>query len=472
MSCTKSKDFNDCELNILRKSVDNIQEKIGRETLSNSNIKRIIEIVEDFLRKKKSICYGGTAINNILPEQDQFYDRNVEIPDYDFFSKNALNDAKELADIYYKEGFQEVEAKAGIHAGTFKVFVDFIPVADITFLVPEIFNNLKRDSIKINGILYCPPNYLRMSMFLELSRPRGDVSRWEKVLKRLTLLNKHYPLLDGKCKNIEIQRLFEGDSKTNKKDLFNITKKILIDNGVIFFGALAHKLLKQYNKNKNKNIAPIPDFDVLSTNPKQTAEIIKERLLDYEFKDVKITKKPGIGEVIAPHYEVIVGKNTVVFIYEPLACHSYNQFMENDRIIKVASIDTMLSFYLAFLYSNRPYYDDERILCMASFLFDVQQKNRLKQVGLLKRFGIKCYGNQSTIETIRSEKTEKYKELKNKRNTAEYEKYFLRYRPDEKKKTQKRKKRTSKKSFKKDKPKKKNQKKSTTKNKGKKSNKK
>ena len=32
-----------------------------------------------------------------------------------------------------------------------------------------------------------PPNYLRMAMYLELSRPDGDVSRWEKVLKRLTL---------------------------------------------------------------------------------------------------------------------------------------------------------------------------------------------------------------------------------------------------------------------------------------------
>ena len=456
MTCTKYNDFKECELNILRKSGDNIQEKIGRETLSNQNIKKIIEIVEEFLRKKNSICYGGTAINNILPEQDQFYDRHVEIPDYDFFSKNALKDAKELADIYYKEGFQEVEAKAGVHGGTFKVFVDFIPVADITYLVPEIFNNLKLDAIKINGILYCPPNYLRMSMYLELSRPRGDVSRWEKVLKRLTLLNKHYPLMSGTCKNIEIQRLFEGDSNTNKKDLFNITKKILIDNGVIFFGALAHKLFNQYNK--NKQIAHIPDFDVLSTTPKKTAEILKERLLDYDFKNVKITRKPGIGEVIAPHYEVIVGKNTIVFIYEPIACHSYNQFMENNRIIKVASIDTMLSFYLAFLYSNRPYYDDERILCMASFLFAVQQKNRLKQVGLLKRFGLKCYGNQSTIETIRYEKTEKFKELKNNRNTEEYEHYFLRYRPDEKTYTKR-----SKKKSKKEKSKKKKQKKSTKK---------
>ena len=41
---------------------------------------------------------------------------------------------------------------------------------------------------KINGIQYAPPNFLRMNMFIELSRPAGDVSRWEKVLKRMILL--------------------------------------------------------------------------------------------------------------------------------------------------------------------------------------------------------------------------------------------------------------------------------------------
>ena len=69
--------------------------------------------------------------------------------------------------------------------------------------------------------------------------------------------------------------------------------------------------------------------------------------------------------------------------------------------VKVATIDTMLSFYLAFYYSSRPYYDNERILCMSQFLFTVQQKNRLQQKGLLRRFSIKCYGHQETLEGMR-----------------------------------------------------------------------
>ena len=30
-----------------------------------------------------------------------------------------------------------------------------------------------------------------MAMYVELSRPMGDVSRWEKILKRIILLNKN-----------------------------------------------------------------------------------------------------------------------------------------------------------------------------------------------------------------------------------------------------------------------------------------
>ena len=191
MKCNNKMSFEECELAILRQAVDQAEAKEGKQLIKNPEIKEIIEIVESFLKTHKRICYGGTAINNILPFEYQFYDKSVELPDYDFFSPEPLKDAKHLADIYYKKGFTEVEAKAGIHAGTFKVFVNFIPVADITLLVPELYKRLSKESIVVSGIYYTPPNYLRMLMYLELSRPKGDISRWEKVLKRLTLLNKY-----------------------------------------------------------------------------------------------------------------------------------------------------------------------------------------------------------------------------------------------------------------------------------------
>ena len=92
----------------------------------------------------------------------------------------------------------------------------------------------------------------------------------------------------------------------------------------------------------------------------------------------------------------------------------------------------MLSFYLAFMYADRIYYDKDRILCMCQYLFNVQEKNRLKQKGLLKRFSTKCYGEQESINSIREKKSVMYQKLKNKRNSKEYESWFLKYSPSEK----------------------------------------
>ena len=428
----KDLSFADCELAILRMAVDQAEEKMGRRVVNSDDVQKIIDIVEEFIRRKKLVCYGGTAINNILPEEDRFYNKEVEVPDYDFFSQNALNDAKELADIYYKKGFLDVEAKSGQHHGTYKVFVNYMAVTDITHIPKEIYNVLKRDAISVDGILYAPPNFLRMSMYLELSRPAGDISRWEKVLKRLSLLNKNYPITDINCNEIDFQR--EMENRENEDKIYENVKNTLINQGVVFFGGFTNVLYSQYMpKNLQKKLENIADFDVLSNNPEKTAEIIKERLDDNGIKHVKIVKQPAVGEIVPEHYEVKIGSDTIIFIYKPIGCHSYNILMMNGKKLKVATIDTMLSFYLAFLYANRPYYNQfiDRILCMSKFLFDVQQKNRLAQKGLLKRFSITCYGHQESVEEMKAEKAAMYKEFKQSGNKKMFEEWFLSYKPDE-----------------------------------------
>uniref|UniRef100_A0A6C0ASK2 Poly(A) polymerase catalytic subunit domain-containing protein n=1 Tax=viral metagenome TaxID=1070528 RepID=A0A6C0ASK2_9ZZZZ len=423
--------FADCELAILRMAVDKAEEKIGKRIVNSEDIKKIIKTVEDFIKRKNLVCYGGTAINNILPEEDKFYNTEVEIPDYDFFTDNALEDAKELADIYYAQGFTDVEAKAGQHEGTYKVFVNYIPVADITQLPNPIYKSIKKDALRVNGILYAPPNFLRMSMFLELSRPDGDTSRWEKVLKRISLLNKNYPLTSANCNDVDFQREMENPEKQN--EIYDNVKNTLVNQGVVFFGGYAVSLYSQYMpENLRKKLDKIADFDVLSNDPETTAEIVKERLKDIGVKNAKIIKRDPVGELVPLHYEIKIGNDTIVFIYKPIACHSYNNFVTKGQKVKIATIDTMLSFYLAFLYADKPYYNQflDRILCISKFLFDVQQKNRLQQKGLLRRFSITCYGHQESLEEMRAHKAEKYKILKQSQNKIEFEKLFLNYNPE------------------------------------------
>ena len=429
-----SKLYEEKELKILRSAIDNATFIIGKKLVQSDSIKNIIEILETFLRTHKVLCYGGTAINNILPEQYRFYNKNIEIPDYDFFSPYAMEYARDLANIYYKAGYEEVEAKSGVHSGTYKVFVNFVPIADITFLDYKLFQNISKQTIKINGINYCPPNFLRMAMYVELSRPMGDVSRWEKVLKRIILLNKNYPLKGVLCNTQDFQRKYEG-TQEDQNNIYEIARNSFINQGLVFFGGYAATLYSKYMPLKErKQVSNIPDFDVLSENPEASATILKEQLHYEGYKNVKIFKKQPIGEYIDIHYEIIVNNDVIAFIYKPTACHSYNLITLNGQQIKVATIDTILSFYLIFIYANRPYYDENRLLCIAEYLFKVQLKNRLQQKGLLRRFSVLCYGKQKTLEDMREEKAKLYAQFKGNKDLRKSKLYnmnFFRYIPKE-----------------------------------------
>jgi len=429
--CENEMSFQDCELAILRHAVDESEEILGKKIVNGEEVARMISIVQDFLIRKKLVCYGGTAINNILPKYAQFYDKETEIPDYDFYSSNALQDAKELADIYFKHGYGDVEAKSGVHFGTYKVFVNFIPMADITLLPHKLFNSLQKEAITIAGIKYAPANFLRMNMFLELSRPAGDISRWEKVLKRLTLLNTHYPFTNDSvnCSKVDFQRKMETNLGDSEK-IYIAVRDTFIDLGVIFFGGYAISLYSKYMPKKQRQlIQKIPDFDVLSEEPEKTAIIVVEKLSELGIKNIQIIKHNEIGEIVSFHIEIRVGKETVAFIYSPMACHNYNTITVGLQEINVATIDTMLTFYLAFYYVDKTYYNRDRIICMAQFLFELEEKNRLEQKGLLKRFSITCYGKQPSLEDIRAEKAVKFEELSNKKESEEYQMWFLKYNP-------------------------------------------
>lgn len=471
MKCGKKLSLEDCEIQNLKIAIKTIEEIEGRKLVTEPLIIRIVSVIEAFLRNKRLVCYGGTAINNILPLEAQFYDRNTDIPDYDFFSPTAMEDARLLANIYHALGFNRVEAKAGVHFGTYKVYVNFIPIADITQVEPRLFRAIWKNALKVDEIHYADPNYLRMAMYLELSRPRGDISRWEKVYKRLVLLNRYYPLVvdkravsakvgtedgenasvmsldreatDRACANIAVQREFdlppdaipeadrekERTSAETRERLYTLLKRLIVDYELVFFGAYATALYRHKEDSSSHSVSKTPDFDVLSLSPETTAELIRDKLTEDGYREVRLKKQNEIGEIIAPHVIVSVGGHPVITIYEPLACHSYNEVSIGRQKVRIASIDTIMSFYLAFLYADRKYYDTKRILCMAAMLFAIQDERRGDESGILHRFSTECYGEQKRLADILAEKQAKFLQLRGDTASTEYQRWFLKYNP-------------------------------------------
>jgi hypothetical protein len=216
----------------------------------------------------------------------------------------------------------------------------------------------------------------------------------------------------------------------NKKEMetiANIVRDVFIQEECVFFGSYASSLYASRADASSTPPLNIPDFDVLAKEPKHVAQLVKKELERQGYKGVKLFRHTPMGEIIPEHYELALGVDTLAFVYSPISCHSYNTITLQGKPINIATIDTMLSLYLAFLYANKPYFDETRILCLAELLFNIQKENRLKQSGILKRFTLQCYGEQETLEKIRAKKTRMFVKLK--KGTTEYEGWFLKYNP-------------------------------------------
>jgi hypothetical protein len=128
-----------------------------------------------------------------------------------------------------------------------------------------------------------------------------------------------------------------------------------------------------------------------------------DRLKREGVDNVKIVENDEIEEMIPNTLEIRIDNVPRVVIYEPLACHNYNDVEVDDKTVKVATIDTMITFYLAMYYTSKDKDVKARIFCLAAQLFELTQK-RLEEDGILKRFSPTCIGDQKTLISMREEK--------------------------------------------------------------------
>ena len=398
----------------IEKAAAEAQIIIDKEAAGDPGIRKVMRIVHQFIQHKRVMCYGGTAINNIIPKKDQFYDFSVDIPDYDFFSETPQKHAAELSDTLLAAGIKNVEAKPGMHLGTFKVFADFTGVADISHLDKPVFEKLWKESIVKEKIHYVPPNFLRMSIYLELSRPRGFVERWKKVYTRLLLLNKEYPVECPKPEDLHDTKV----TPAIKEKL----EDFLIKENVILLGFNASTL---QDKASRDWMLPL---DLLATP--ETAEHVAKTVASM-FKEegrVKTREYEEYAELLPAHHDVVDSSNKLlVRIFETNACHSYHE-MSNGLFI--ASIPTLLNFFFAMIYADKHFIESttrNRLVCSAQKLVELANENSRRRFKLLTP--ITCLGKQKDLLDMKREKSELYSKLSKDRNSAAFLKYFFSYTP-------------------------------------------
>ena len=373
------------------------QKKIKRKNYTKPEL---FNIINDYISKNELICYGGMAINNIIPESsERFYDE-IDIPDYDCFTPNAIKDAKTLSQLL-RRNYENVEVKSAMFKGTYKIFVNFIPIVDLTQIEYNLFEKIKQTSLKIQDIYYASPNYLRMNIHLELSRPLGDVSRWIKIYQRLDLLNKYHPFIYNK--NI---------SKTivNYKDYNKLTE--LCKKWVIL-GEYAMKYFKFPSKYKsNSNIF------ILAHSLDEIKNTLSQANLKYTIVSYS-------NKFINNFYEFKFNNESLLYVFITNSCQSYNEIKENGNTVKIANIDTILMIYYALSFIQPPNLNINNLLVYCYLLQNM--KNNINKI--TKRFSLPCVGKQSSFEDIRLERDNAYKLYKKNHSKKLYNQYFFRYIP-------------------------------------------
>jgi hypothetical protein len=348
--------------------------------------------VEGFLKKTGRVCYGGQAINAQLPYKDQFYNPEVSLPDYDFFSPRAKEDVDELLDTFKKAGYTEISKRIGIHDGTIKIYVNYAAVADVSQLIPEFYDMIHKKSSVVNGIHYADPIFLRMMMYLEISRPRGEVARWAKVYERLNILDRAHPLT--LCKG----KLGINQSKAAEKAR-PILVRFMIKNHRAFMGADIHMAYKgsmtpvKRTHFLLKGSTPIvflsPNADLDADSLMSSTMARKESIIGYQ----------GILPAMVGLYH---GESLICLIVQEEACHSVVTLpLTKQRTLRAASPETLLTFLIGLYYRPEPLLmTEEALLCWMKHYIDISNRYKAKPTKLVPAFSLECSGYQTTFASL------------------------------------------------------------------------
>jgi hypothetical protein len=395
------------EIDALKKAVEVGKKDMDYEISHDEEILKAITIVEQFLRKSGRVCYGGQAINAHLPKQLKFYDEEYDIPDYDFFTPAIETDLRELVKMLQKEGFTDIYEKPGIHEGTTKLYVNFVAIADLTQVSRTLYQKLSKDSAIIFGIHYLNEDLLRMNMYLELSRPRGDLSRWEKVFERLMLLNAAKPI--QRCGKPYKHRLTKIEPDVRQEIL-----EYIVDEKRVLAGAEIGFIYRTYGQRQ----PPEMNWILRSGGPvifftpelEKDAQAIKSI---FEGKNIQIERKKGYKDYIPARIVLRKNRRIIAFLVDEISCNSYNPFfVKNLGTLQIASLDTLIYLYLMLgLLTDDLKQLGGSLLCICQRLIELEDKMRKAPYSRFPLFTISCSGHQKSFISLLREKA-KRKETK------------------------------------------------------------
>lgn len=402
----------------LNKIVKNIEDNKLKKIYKEFNA--VIKIISKFVITKNLILYGGLVINLMLPKKHRFY-KDYTINDYDCYSKNPLEDSYELSQIINKKKYKYIKIRRAVHDQTYRIYVYGKQIFDITFMNEKMFDNLiEYNKKEVKNLKYYKSKYkiipldiVKQNLYFELSRPEQSGFRWEKIYKRLQLLENIYPIKKSK-------KVFKCIPVL--KEYNTLVKRILKNIKVNRLPIIESFALKLYNESSNCCMRLSNDsiyITVLSTDMEKTkndmVNIINTLVEDkYTIIITKFTKNDNYKYSNYTFKIVNLKTNEYFNVIKIIECK--NECFSIDKIkgYVVGSIDTNIYFLYANYVLNNIFVYNENEAAENMYYINEYYKyieNNLKG-NIENRLKTKCFGEINYEEEL--------KLLWNKRLTVEY----------------------------------------------------
>jgi hypothetical protein len=369
--------------------------------------KYIFDVVISFIERKRLLLYGGSGLNNLIP----IYDKH-ELPDYDCLSYRAKDHAIELADTLFAEGVEFVEVRPSLHSGTFKVFANFIPVADITQVNETFFISIAKLSEAENrklinkNLMVVPTHLLKHFMLKEFARPEGSIHRWKKLINRYHKVEK----IKQGVRNKKITNEMITNTKKITYDDEGINK-IISDIGDILrlrkypiIGTFALSKMTGYECRENDFFSI---YDILSSEPEKTLKTILG-FIEYDKSKYKIvTSKRFFYQEILPRrlrvYIKIKGKKEPIKLMTiiDVETNCYSTIKKDGFIF--GSPYTVLQFLYAYWVMYKVY-EKPNIPNITQKLINTCENYIRKKATLKEKFSTECFGHEKSLESIKKDK--------------------------------------------------------------------
>lgn len=378
----------------------------------------LFDAVKAFAIKKGLIMYGGSAINEILPKDYKIYDQYT-LPDYDFFSYQAKKHALEMSEYLVKLGFKYIEVKSGMHEGTYKVFAEFTPIADITQVTKNFYKfnlmHLSQNPVQNysdKNLLVAPKVVLFWSFYRELSSPEGSLHRWEKLYARYLTFDKVFKLSKPPLKVKRNMTVLTQAIKDIHEQLLEMIKSRMFP-VVGYFGFSIHK---GTTDNDAEFDSYMSTYEILSENMMETFQQIKDALvIPTGYKLESSNRGSGtkyFADILPRRTRVYLTNKQTKLKYPVLTILEVSESCFSTTLkngFNVGSIDTILNilyaYYMTYSFFKGP--QEPIVARLEKIINNVTYFANTTYASPKERFSTDCFGRQKTLLNIRKENWEK-----------------------------------------------------------------